>query len=49
MTESMSFALPMTALSASPDSLALAWKALAVLSVPALLTAVAAALRRRKR
>ena len=49
MTESMSFALPMTALSASQDSLALAWKALAVLSLPVLVTATAAALRRRGR
>jgi hypothetical protein len=47
MTESMSFALPITALSAGQDTLSLAWHALAALSVPALLAAAAAVLRRR--
>lgn len=48
MTESMSFALPITALSASQDALALAWNALGAVSLPALLAAAGAVLLRRK-
>jgi hypothetical protein len=49
MTETMSFALPITALAASREALALAYEAAAVLGIAGLLAACAALLSRRAR
>ena len=49
MTESMSFALPITALSAGHDALALAWNAFSAVSGLARLAWASAILRRKWR